>query len=212
MKTLSREDWIDAYKEYVLEEGKEPASVYKFAKSLESEEAAFYEEFSSFSTLESAIWRGLLNDTLETLNADEDYAGYDARQKGLAFFYTFIEHAKKNRSLMLVKFPRGSCAFTSSALCSLREGYLEFADNLLVDGQNDGSVADRGRANEVYSKFSLGHFFFIIEGFLGDDSQAFERTDALIEKSVNLGFDMIGTQVIDSAIDFFKFVIGPIRK
>ena len=212
MKTLSREEWINAYKETLLEEGREPASVFKFAKGLGADESAFYEAFSSFKSLESAIWRSLLDDTLETLKADEDYAGYDARQRGLAFFYTFIEHAKKNRSLMLVRFPRGSCAFTSASACSLRQGYLDFADSLIVGGQEDGSVADRGRINEVYSKFSLGHFFFIIEGFLDDDSQGFERTDALIEKSVNLGFDIIGTQIIDSAFDFLKFVIGPARK
>ena len=212
MSSITRENWISAYVDYVLEEGKEPASVFKFAKSLNAKEGDFYQEFSSFRYLESFIWRSMLNDTLETLNNDPDYAGYDARQKGLAFFYTFFEHAKQNRSFMMARFPRGACAFRSKALCSLREGYTEYAENLLLGGQNDGSVADRGRANEVYPKVSLAHFFFVIEGFLEDDSAAFERTDALIEKSVNLGFDLVGTQIIDSAIDFLKFVVGPLKK
>lgn len=212
MSSISREDWISAYVDYVLEEGREPASVFKFAKNLEAKEGDFYQEFASFRSLESVIWRGMFNDTLETLNNDPDYANYDARQKGLAFFYTFVEHAKQNRSFMMARFPRGACAFRSQALCSLRKGYVEYAENLLIDGQNDGSVADRGRANEIYPKFSLAHFFFIIEGFLEDDSAAFERTDVLIEKSVNLGFDLVGAQIIDSAIDFLKFVVGPMKR
>ena len=39
-----------------------------------------------------------------------------------------------------------------------------------------------------------------------DNSPGFEKTDAAIEKSVNLAFDLIGKGAVDSAIDFAKFM------
>jgi hypothetical protein len=34
----------------------------------------------------------------------------------------------------------------------------------------------------------------------------FEKTDAAIEKSVNLAFDLIGKGILDNALDFGKFL------
>jgi hypothetical protein len=41
---------------------------------------------------------------------------------------------------------------------------------------------------------------------LKDDSKDFEKTDAAIEKSVQLSFELIGKGVLDVAIDFGKFL------
>ena len=48
----------------------------------------------------------------------------------------------------------------------------------------------------------------MVEFTLADDSSGFERTDAYIEKSVRLAFDVIGTQAVDSAFDLFRFLSG----
>jgi hypothetical protein len=53
--------------------------------------------------------------------------------------------------------------------------------------------------------------FWIQIGFLlmfwkADNSRAFEQTDAAIEKSVNLAFDLIGKGAVDTAFDFAKFL------
>ena len=43
--------------------------------------------------------------------------------------------------------------------------------------------------------------------FWKDDSSAdFEKTDAAVEKSVNLAFDLIGKGAVDSVVDFAKFL------
>jgi hypothetical protein len=47
---------------------------------------------------------------------------------------------------------------------------------------------------------------FILLFWKEDDSAGFEKTDAAVEKSVNLAFDLIGKGAVDSAIDFAKFL------
>jgi hypothetical protein len=47
---------------------------------------------------------------------------------------------------------------------------------------------------------------FLLMFWRDDNSPAFEQTDAAIEKSVNLAFDLIGKGAIDSMLDFAKFL------
>ena len=47
---------------------------------------------------------------------------------------------------------------------------------------------------------------FLLLFWRDDDSAGFEKTDAFVEKSVNLAFDLIGKGALDSAIDFAKFL------
>src|SRR5690554_3254991 len=92
---------------YVLENGQLPPSVFKFAKGLKIKEEEFYEYYNSFTALQSAVLLGILDNTLEELYAQEIYMEYTAREKLLAFFFTWVEQLKKNRSYLLVLYDKG---------------------------------------------------------------------------------------------------------
>jgi len=47
---------------------------------------------------------------------------------------------------------------------------------------------------------------FLLVFWKEDESPGFEKTDAAVEKSVNLAFDLIGKGAVDSFIDFAKFL------
>jgi hypothetical protein len=47
---------------------------------------------------------------------------------------------------------------------------------------------------------------FVIHFWLKDDSADFERTDACIEKSVQLTMDFVGRNAVDKLFDFGKFL------
>jgi hypothetical protein len=47
---------------------------------------------------------------------------------------------------------------------------------------------------------------FVLRYWTKDDSNQFEMTDAAIEKAVNLSFQLISTNTIDSLLDFGKFM------
>ncbi|MDZ7849091.1 MAG: hypothetical protein U5L96_21530 [Owenweeksia sp.] len=50
-----RERIIMAYRNYVLEKGTNPASIYSFCKDIEIEEAQFYEHFNRFEQVSEAF-------------------------------------------------------------------------------------------------------------------------------------------------------------
>lgn len=208
MSSTDRDGFIDAYIEQVLEHGEAPASVWKFCKHLDVPEADFYKHFASLQALEGAIWAQLATRTIETLHADEDYAGYSTREKWLAFSFTYLENLKAYRSFALERFPRAESCLCSGRLKKLEAAISEFAEEVIEAGKEEGTIADRGPLLQAYPKAFFGHIIWISHFFLDDESENFERTDAAIEKSVNLAFDLVGNQVLDNIVDFARFILG----
>ena len=90
-----------AYIEFFLENGTAPASVFSFTKKLKMKEIEFYDHYNSFELLESDIWLGFFKETITKIEADTVYGTYSVREKLLAFYYTWIEVLKENRSYTL---------------------------------------------------------------------------------------------------------------
>ena len=49
---MEKSDLVEAYTNFILEEGKRPLNVFKFYKSLKIEENNFYQIFGSFDAIE----------------------------------------------------------------------------------------------------------------------------------------------------------------
>jgi hypothetical protein len=75
-----------------------------------------------------------------------------------------------------------------------------------VDGKTRGEVAARPYLDKQYPALFWFHLGFVLLFWKDDDSAGFEKTDAAVEKSVNLAFDLIGKGALDTAIDFAKFI------
>jgi hypothetical protein len=199
---------LDAYVDYILEEGKQPPSVYKFCKGAGLTETEFFQEYASFEALEGAVWRELVDKALASIEADPSYGELSARQKVLAFFYAFVEQATARRSFLLVRFPGYHPPAFPAALGEMGEAFRDFIKPVLESAQESGEIAGRGRLNEAYPHFFQQQLLFVLDFNLKDTSKRFERTDALIEKSVNLTFDLLEKQVVESAFDLLRFLGG----
>ena len=57
-EAITSEKIVADFRDYVLTEGKQPASVYKFCKDHGFKEDEFYQYFGSFDALEKSIWKG----------------------------------------------------------------------------------------------------------------------------------------------------------
>lgn len=205
-KKLSGEQIKAAYIEHVLLNGHHPASVFAFAKELKGTEAEFYEHFNSFRALEKAIWLDWFNETHKAIEADPAYAEYVVREKLLAFYFTWLEHLKQNRSFVLKRFEEMSKKdIDPEFLQGVKEGFMDYVNELMIEGKDTSEVAERPFTNQ-YKKAFWVHFLFITKFWAGDDSKDFEKTDAAVEKSVNLAFDLVGRGPVDSMIDFAKFM------
>ena len=209
-----------AYTEYVLENGKQPPSIFQFAKKLKMAEADIYTHYASFEAIEADIWLTFFAEAMTTVEADETYQGYSVREKLLAFYYTWIELLKAQRSFVVYSFGQlreaqmnrrsrgpGRMAQSSSKVLSLfKESFFDYARDLLAEGRESKEVEPRPFITDRYPNALWGQALFLLDFWVRDVSKNFEKTDSAIEKSVNTTFDLIGRSPLDTLFDFAKFM------
>ncbi|MFO7826118.1 MAG: TetR family transcriptional regulator C-terminal domain-containing protein [Cyclobacterium sp.] len=199
---------IDGYIQHILENGREPVSIYKFAKDLKMQEAAFYDHFSTFDAIKKAVWEMVFDQTLTNLEEQDVYKSYSAREKLLGFFFTWIEELKKRRSYLLTVYGKDLLKDKNFPLemKGFKSNFKDFVSEIIMEGKETDEIAERPYITDRYDEALWLQVMFVFRFWLKDDSPAFEKTDAAIEKSVNLAFDLMGKSAVDSFVDFAKFL------
>ena len=206
-QSITSEKIVADYRDYILTEGKQPVSVYKFCKDHGFREDEFYQFFGSFEGLERSIWKGYIDQTRRRMENDQDYQGFTSREKILTFYFSLAELLKSDRSFAVHQLKSWKNPSTVPAfLKGFKESFKEWINSVLNDGKTSGEIAKRPYLDQRYDMIFWMHFVFILQFWVHDESPGFEKTDAAIEKSVNLAFDLIGKGVLDSALDFGKFL------
>jgi AcrR family transcriptional regulator len=207
-KVDHRSKIIAGYIEHVLEHGKQPASVFKFAKALKMNEEEFYNYFTSFEAIKSAVWSKLFEDTINNLESQEVFKEYSAREKLLGFLFTLVEELKKNRSYLLSLYgeKKNMKSLLPNEVKVFRSKFKDFANEIILEGKETEEIASRPVISDRYDEALWLQVWFVFQFWLKDTSPAFEKTDAAIEKSVNLAFDLMGKSALDTFIDFAKFL------
>jgi hypothetical protein len=199
---------VEAYIDYMLMHGEEPASVYSFCKTLDINESEFYEFFNDFGQIAERFWRLQFEETLETLEKDAAYAEFSVREKMLSLYYAFFEQMKKHRSFAVLSFKESIASLKREHkhLGEMKRSYKQWVKQLVAEGLSQGEIAGRSKLTDTYDELYWIQFLFLLNFWKNDRSKNFERTDAAVEKTVNLSFDLIEKNALDSALDFGKFI------
>ena len=206
-KTVSKNDIISFYMDYVLEHNQEPKTIYAFAKANNFEESQFYGFFASFDVLEKSIFEAFYSNSIQALNNSEDYKIFDARNKLLSFYYTYFENLTANRSYVkhvLAKYKNDLKGL--KVLSGLKTHFTNYISELeiqMLDIKQEQleKIQDRALKESAWLQLLLTMKFWI-----EDTSASFEKTDVFIEKSVNTSFDLINSTPLKSIIDLGKFL------
>jgi len=198
---------LDAFVAHMTEEGQAPRSVAKFCRELGITEVVFYRHFPSIHAVEKAFWRHWIAGVIEAVESGAEWGEFTARERYLAFLFALIQSAAERRSLLLERFHEISPLGNPAALEGVRAEFLEFARRLVDQGIASGEIAERRGLTNVYPGVLYAHLRWVIDHYLKDESEEFERTDAFIEKTVTLAFDLFRTQAIDSAADLLRFLL-----
>ncbi len=197
-----------AYMEYFLENGTQPQSVYSFTKKLKIKESEFYDYYNSFELLESSIWLDFFKETIQKIEAEPVYATYSVREKLLAFYYTWIEVLKLNRSYasQTWRLIDKRKLKTPTFLVDLKNAFKEYSRDLVMEGKESREVQPRKYLDERYPDAFWLQLLMVLDFWVKDKSKGFEQTDAMIEKAVNTSFDLMASSALDSVLDFAKFL------
>lgn len=199
---------ISGYIDYVLMHGEEPASVYAFCKELNIKESAFYEHFNDFGQIAEHYWSSKFEQTLTALKTDEAFAEFSVREKLLSVYYAFFEQIKESRSFAVMSLKESMASFKREHkhLREMKRAYKHWVKQLVGEGLGKGEIAGRSKLTDTYDELFWMQFLFLLNFWKNDRSKSFEKTDAAIEKTVNLSFDLIEKNALDSALDFGKFI------
>lgn len=198
----------DSYIEYRLIKGEFPGSVFAFCKEIKIKESDFYQHYNSFTQIEQGFWRDKMDSTVSRLKDSDEWTEFSSREKLLAFYFTWFEELLEDRSFVVLSFPKGPTGpFSDDPLSQLKNHFSQFVKEILIEGESSGEVASRGPLSARYSDLLGMQFVFLFNYWKKDTSIGFEHTDAAIEKSVNLGFDLMGKGVVESLVDFGKFLL-----
>jgi hypothetical protein len=88
----------------------------------------------------------------------------------------------------------------------MRRDFKEFIVNIIDENENMG-VANLDKITKpVFSEGSWIQFLLILKFWMDDTSKSFEKTDIVIEKSVNTAVDIFNTKPLESLLDLGKFL------
>ena len=199
----------EAYKNYWLENGKRPVSVYAFCQLLALSETTFYDMYSSFDAVEKDLWLSFFQDTVDKLKEDETYRQYSAREKLLTFYFLWVQQLRENRSFILQQKENHRIpGLHLEKLETFRHAFYDYIRELIKEGYQTGEIKERKYISDQYVHGFWMQALFVLRYWTKDTSDRFEMTDAAIEKAVNLSFQLISSNTIDSLLDFGKFMFA----
>ncbi len=206
-KEITRIDIISAYMQFTLENGKQPDSVFAFAKHISITESEFYNFFGSFEKVERSIFKAFFDNTIELLNKNEAYKDFDAKSKLISFYYTFFELLKANRSYVVFALNKGKHRLNVlNTLSELKKSFTAFVQDLGIETIDLKQEKLEKAKNKGLLEWSWAQLLFILKFWLEDGSANFEKTDVLIEKSITTGFALLDTATLNSVFDLGKFL------
>ena len=204
---------VSEYVMYCLKHGKAPANVFQLCEAMGASESEFYSHFGSLEKVEEFVLVSRWHMVAEKFAEDEQFASYGITEKMLSLHFAFVESLREIRSYLLWKFQDWKNPMDQvKGLMSLREAFQNTVTPLLNVASVSGEIPDRKVVSKLNVEALGANLAFVLHFWLKDDSADFERTDACIEKSVQLTMDFVGRNAVDKLFDFGKFLVQGLKK
>ena len=137
-----------------------------------------------------------------------EFGDYSAREQALAFYFTWLEELSALKGFLRILDQATLPGLSPSYLKDMEEPFKAFITDLLAVAKVSGEVASRSLISNHYGDVFWVQTRFLLHQWLRDESAEGERSDALVEKTVNFCFDLLNPNLIDSGIDLIKFLIS----
>ena len=203
-------DWKENFKNefvlYLIRNGERPVTVFKFCEELGVDESLFYKHYNSFRSVETAVWLTFFQEVKKALDQDSEYSSYSAHEKYLSFLYTVVEVYKQNRSYVVLRYAEvDRRSLRPWFMDSLREEFAIWTKEILDEGFDSNEIVSRPLISSKYHEALWVQLLYITRVWANDESEDFQVTDAAIEKSSVLLFELMKSGPVDLLIDFLKF-------
>ena len=203
-------DWKENFKNefvlYLIRNGENPVTVFKFCEELRVDESIFYKYYNSFRSVEKAVWLTFYQEVKTALGGDAEYSSYSALEKYLSFLYAVVEVYKQNRSYVVLRYAEvDRKSLRPWFMDAFREEFTIWTKEILDEGFDSNEIIARPLISSKYHEALWVQLLYITRVWTNDESEDFQLTDAAIEKSSALLFELMKSGPVDLLIDFLKF-------
>jgi hypothetical protein len=167
----------------------------------------FYSFFGTLEALRQAVWVMFFENAVAVIEKEPSFEGYSDKNKLLALYFTMFEILTLNRSYVLYSLMENQGGLKN--LKNLKEFRRHFKAYIVDTIKSKPSEVFGKVAKVTEPVFSEGawlQFLFLLKFWMDDTSKGFEKTDVLIEKSVNTVVDLLDTKPLGSLFDLGKFL------
>jgi Tetracyclin repressor-like, C-terminal domain len=198
---------ISFYMNDVLENNHNTKNVYVFCKNNHIEESDFYSFFGSIDAIKQAVWTKFFHNAVTTLEKDKNYANYPDKNKLLSLYFTLFEILTLNRSYVVYSLMENKEGMNNlKDFKQFRRHFKDFVKDIMDTSTSETNNRVAKVVRPVFSEGAWIQFLFILKFWMDDTSKAFEKTDIIIEKSVNTVVDLLDTKPLESLFDLGKFL------
>ena len=206
---MDRNTLLEHYKSYYANKQRRPKSVQDFCDFCKIERRMFKAHYKSLFGIERDIWELFALESIQRISSAPEYPEFAAQEKLLAFYYTFLELVKADEAFVKINLQRMSkTAFVSDYTDKLRSTFTRFVDEILQEASVNEEVKLRPLISTQYPNVFWLQMIAVLNYWKKDNSEDNEMTDAFVEKSVQLLFDLFSKGPVDSAFDLGKFLVG----
>lgn len=198
---------ISWYMSEVLENNEAPKNAYIFCKNHAIEESEFYSFFGSLEALKEQIWVKFFENAVATIEKEKEFEQFSDKNKLLTLYFTLFEILTLNRSYVVFSLNENKEGLKNlKQLKAFRNHFKKYIVDSIKSEPSEpfGKVAKV--TEPVYSEGAWLQFLFLLKFWMDDTSKGFEKTDVLIEKSVNTVVDLLNTKPLESLFDLGKFL------
>jgi hypothetical protein len=206
-KLVTPPDIMVEYMKCVLEHESQPKSVYSFATDVGIKESEFYDQYGSFDAIEKQAFIAFFDNAKALLDKNKEFQPFDAQNKLLSFYFTFFEILKANRSFVVFAIGNQKNKLKAlSKLSGLKRVFSDFINELEIDTMDFPMEKLEKFKEKGLTEWSWGQLLFTMKFWMEDNTVGFEKTDILIEKSINTSFALMDNSVLKSVFDLGKFL------
>ena len=150
-------------------------------------------------------WSAVFDKSIEICQEDENYLNYSARERMLAFVFTFLQTIGGDEQKFSGLLKQQRIPFlNNNQLAELKHAFNNYTDALVFEGTNSGEIQARPFIANYNKQVLWNAFLSILYFWANDKSDHKENTDVMVEKTIHFTFDLLAPNAIDSGMDMVQ--------
>ena len=206
-KEENRKKIIRAAVDLIMDKGFRATTMRAVARQAGLGDATIYNYFPTKESILYGYYDDALDTATESLKKIEDFGQYNLKEQLQSLFEALLEHFLPDREFVAETFPLVffSLAPANKRLRSIQDRFTRIVDDMFKAAVEVEEISEQVFEELVYHVI-WDYFIGAVLYWLRDDSDRFESTTLFIDKSLDLGYAVVRSGVVNKTVDIASFL------